>query len=128
MSDERTRIDRWLWCTRFYKSRALASEAVAGGHVRVGGVRVKPARALKVGDLVTIRRGGVDLDCHVLALPTRRGPASEAAQSYEETPQSAQRRAEHAARMRQDASGAAQFDRRPDRRERRVLRQLRGRD
>jgi ribosome-associated heat shock protein Hsp15 len=50
------RIDRWLWCTRLFKSRSLAAEAVAGGKVHVNGRRVKPALAVRVGDRVTITR------------------------------------------------------------------------
>jgi ribosome-associated heat shock protein Hsp15 len=50
------RIDKWLWAARFYKTRSLATEAVAAGHVRVGGTRIKPAREVRVGDTVEVRR------------------------------------------------------------------------
>jgi len=69
------RIDRWLWCTRLFKSRSLAAEAVAGGKVHVNGRRVKPALAVRVGDRVTITRPGYAFECEVLKLPDRRGSA-----------------------------------------------------
>ena len=49
---DRLRIDRWLWCARFFKSRSAAADAVRSGHVRINGQRVKPAHAVKVGDLL----------------------------------------------------------------------------
>src|SRR5262249_52792409 len=63
------RVDRWLWCTRLFKSRTVAAEAVAGGKVHVNGRRVKPALAVKVGDHVTITRAGYEFECEVLRLP-----------------------------------------------------------
>ena len=72
------RLDVWLFNGRFYKSRSLAADAVQGGLVHLNGARVKPARAVKPGDVVSFRRGSVDFDCEVLSLPPRRGPAPEA--------------------------------------------------
>ena len=66
------RIDRWLWCTRLFKSRPLAAEAVAGGKVHVNGQRVKPAHNLRAGDQVTISRPGYAFECEVLKLPFSR--------------------------------------------------------
>src|SRR5438132_215682 len=54
---ERVRIDKWLWAARFFKTRGAATEAVLGGHVQVGGERVKPAKEIQVGDTIGIRRG-----------------------------------------------------------------------
>src|SRR3954463_6616587 len=79
------RVDRWLWCTRLFKSRSLAADAVGGGKVRVNDRRVKPAQAVRVGAPVTITRRGFDFECRVLALPQRRGAASIAQACYEET-------------------------------------------
>src|SRR5262245_11107244 len=81
----RLRIDRWLWCTRLFKSRAQAAEAVSGGKVHINGRRVKPAHALAVGDRVTITRAGFDFECDVLQLPERRGSAPIAQACYVET-------------------------------------------
>jgi ribosome-associated heat shock protein Hsp15 len=85
---EAVRIDKWLWAARFFKTRAAATEAVLGGHVHVGGVRVKPAKEVRPGDTIEIRRSGLRWTVVVRALADRRGPASLAATLYEETPES----------------------------------------
>ena len=72
---DRLRIDRWLWCTRLFKSRSLAAEAVGGGKVHVNGRRVKPAHPVGIGDTITITRPGFEFECGVLKLPDRRGSA-----------------------------------------------------
>src|SRR5215211_67825 len=77
--EERVRLDKWLWAARFYKTRALASEAIGGGKVQVNGDRAKRARALQVGDDIRIRQGVYEYQVAVVALSARRGPASEAA-------------------------------------------------
>ena len=79
------RIDRWLWCTRLFKSRSLAADAVGGGKVQVNGRRVKPAQAVRVGDQVSITRTGFAFECQVLKLPDRRGSAPIAQACYAET-------------------------------------------
>ena len=79
------RVDRWLWCTRLFKSRSLAAEAVAGGKVHVNGRRVKPALAVRVGDRVSITRPGYEFECEVLKLPDRRGSAPIAQACYAES-------------------------------------------
>lgn len=105
----RVRIDRWLWCARFYKSRVLASAAVAGGKVHVDGQRVKPSRSIVPGDRLRITRGPFDLELIVLALPDRRGAAAEARICFEETAESVNRRA----RLREQHALAAAFAPRP---------------
>ena len=81
MSD---RIDKWLFCARFYRTRALAQAAASSGRLRLNGNRVeKPAQPLKAGDILTIGRGGQVLALKVLALAERRGPASLAQTLYE---------------------------------------------
>lgn len=120
------RIDRWLWHARFFRSRALACEAVAGGRVHVNGERVKPSRALRCGDMLSVVRGELEVECRVLALPVRRGPAAEASRAYQETPESRDRRA-RAAEARRFAATAPRPEGRPDKHERRALRRVRGR-
>jgi len=85
---ERVRIDRWLWAARFFKTRGAATEAVLGGHVRLGGERVKPAKEVGVGDALEIRRGEILWTIVVTGVADRRGPATVAATLYEETPAS----------------------------------------
>lgn len=118
------RVDKWLWCARFYKSRSLASEAVAGGKVHVNGERAKPSRALALGDTLVITQGPIEREIIVRHLPQRRGPAQEAQRCYEETPESAGRRQ----RLREQHALAAAFaprpPLRPDKRARRLLQRL----
>ena len=81
----RTRIDKWLWAARFFKTRSLASAAVDGGKVQLNDVRVKPAKEVKAGDVLSISIGQVKWVVVVRALADKRGPASVAQQLYEET-------------------------------------------
>lgn len=90
----RVRLDRWLWAARFFKTRALAAEAAAGGKVHVGGQRGKPSRAVRLGEILRIQRGSEEYVVTVKALSVRRGPAREAVLLYEETAESRQRREE----------------------------------
>src|SRR3954469_22099444 len=84
----KVRIDKWLWAARFYKTRALAAEAIAGGKVQVNGERVKRAKPLQVGDDVRIRQGPYEHQVVVRDLSDRRGPAVQAAALYEEKAES----------------------------------------
>jgi ribosome-associated heat shock protein Hsp15 len=119
------RVDKWLWCVRFYKSRSIAQDAVEGGHVQVNGERVKPARPVKVGDRLRITRERERFEVDVTGIPARRGPAAEARLHYLETPESEAARA--AAREFGRLAGPVDSGR-PDKRERRdLLRVLKGR-
>jgi ribosome-associated heat shock protein Hsp15 len=80
------RVDRWLWAARFFKTRALAAAAVAGGKVHVNGTRAKPAKPLKVGDALRVRVGPYEWLLTVRALSERRGPPREAQLLYDESP------------------------------------------
>ncbi|MGH8149819.1 MAG: RNA-binding S4 domain-containing protein [Steroidobacteraceae bacterium] len=122
------RIDRWLFGVRLFKSRSLAADAVTGGKVHVNGARVRPSHSVRAGDLVTFARGGADFECHVAAIPERRGPAKQAATCYAETDASRERGAQHAQRMRLAAAMAPRPEERPDKHARKALRRLRGRD
>jgi ribosome-associated heat shock protein Hsp15 len=121
---EALRVDRWLWCARFYKSRAQAADAVAGGRVHVNGARVKPARALRVGDRVQVSLQGRDVEFDVRAIPARRGPPPEARACYEETPDSIERAAKWRDQHRLAALAAPRPDERPDKKSRRELIEL----
>src|SRR5438477_10022585 len=91
-----TRVDKWLWAARFFKTRGAATEAVLGGRVHVNGERVKPAKAVIAGDRLEITLGPVRRVVVVKALAERRGPASVAATLYEETPESVEGRGRRA--------------------------------
>jgi len=123
----RHRIDRWLWCARFHRSRSLASTAVGGGKVHVNGERAKPSRNVMVGDRLDIALGMDVLTVIVRSLPSRRGPAGEARACYEETEDSILRRAVASERRRVERLSRSAPRGRPDKRDRRAIRRLQGR-
>jgi len=80
------RLDRWLWCARFARSRAIATRLCTSAHVMVGGATVQKAhQSVRVGDRLMLRLGRIERRIEVLALAQRRGPASEARTLYAET-------------------------------------------
>jgi ribosome-associated heat shock protein Hsp15 len=93
------RLDKWLWAARFFKTRTLAVEAIAAGHVAVNGERAKAAKALRIGDSVVVRRAPFEHAVTVNALSEVRGPAAIAAALYAETEESRARRVALAAQM-----------------------------
>lgn len=90
---EKLRIDKWLWAARFYKTRSIAADAVESGKVTMSEVRIKPAKAIGVGDRLLIRQGQAYFDVEVLGLSNKRGGAPEAQKLYRETDESKTRRA-----------------------------------
>ena len=123
-TDERVRIDKWLWAARFFKTRSLATDAVDGGKVDVNGARVKPAKLVGVGDEVRVRVGTQLVTVKITDTAERRGSATIAATLYTETEESTAARAREAEQRR---LGAVAFDEgRPDKRDRRDLRKFRG--
>jgi ribosome-associated heat shock protein Hsp15 len=122
------RIDRWLWCTRHFKSRTLAADAVSGGKVHLNGQRVKPAHALRVGDRVAITRPGFVFECEVLSLPQQRGSAPVAQACYAEVEASKAARKKYGEQSRLASAMRPQSMERPDKHGRRELRRLRGRN
>ena len=122
---DRVRIDKWLWAARFFKTRGAATDAVAGGHVHVGGERVKPARDIKVGDRLEIRRGQTRFTVTVTGLAERRGPASAAAELYEEDEESIAARQKQRDERRLAKPIGADLTARPTKRDRRRLDALR---
>jgi ribosome-associated heat shock protein Hsp15 len=115
------RVDKWLWCARFFKSRSLAAEAVAGGKVHVNRQRVKPSRTVRAGDLLEVTVGCEVHTVEVRAIPARRGPATEARLCYEETPESVARRERSREQRRLASMAAPQTHGRPDKHTRREL-------
>jgi ribosome-associated heat shock protein Hsp15 len=115
------RVDKWLWCARFFKTRSLAADAVAGGKVHVNRERVKPSRTIRPGDLLEITVGFDVVAVEVLSIPARRGPAQEARQCYLETEASIARRDRMREQRRLASMAAPQTEGRPDKRTRREL-------
>ena len=120
-SGERVRLDKWLWAARFFKTRTLAADAVSGGKVHVDGRRVKPAHAVRPGEMLQIRRGPEDYLVAVRALSTRRGPAQQAILLYEESAESRQCREQLREQRRLQTPDPSQSAARPTKQDRRRI-------
>ena len=120
----RVRLDKWLWAARFYKTRNLAKIAVDGGKVHLNGARTKPAKEVASGDRLTVRRGEVEQTVMVVNVSERRGGADVAATLYEETPESIDTRERRRAERRMRAAGLRVPRTRPNKKQRRALREL----
>lgn len=123
---ERLRVDKWLWVARLTKTRALATDAVKAGRVKVNGVAAKPSREVGAGDRLELRTGPVRRDVLVHGVAERRGPASEAAKLYEETAASRDARDRHAEERRLARQMGGEGGR-PTKRDRRRIERVKGR-
>ena len=119
------RIDKWLWAARFYKTRGGATEAVLGGHVHVNGARVKPAKEIRIGDRLEIRKRELQWSVEVVALADRRGPAPVAVTLYAETDDSRAARERRQLERRLARPLGADLGERPTKQARRRLEALR---
>jgi len=119
------RVDKWLWAARFFKTRSAATEAVLGGHVHVGGERAKPAKEIRVGDTLEIRRGEIRWTVAVTGIADRRGSATQAAALYEETPESLAAREQQRLERRLARPLGADLGARPTKQARRRIEALR---
>ena len=117
---EKLRLDKWLWAARFYKTRALATEAVSGGKVHLNGERCKAGRSVKPGDSLTITRGYQVMEVVIQGINKQRRPASEAVLLYLETEQSIKQREAKAELMKQNMSGEQRI-KRPNKKDRRQI-------
>jgi ribosome-associated heat shock protein Hsp15 len=120
----KSRLDRWLWAARFFKTRALAAAAVAGGKVQVHGVRAKPAKQIQPGDALRIRVGPHEWLVTVRSLSARRGPPKAAQELYEESPEGRAARERLAAQLKMAPAPAYQGKGRPTKKERREIERL----
>ena len=118
---EKVRIDKWLWAARFFRTRALARDAIKGGKVQIEGVRVKPGRTLAVGDSLTIRKGDDEYLITVDDIGDRRLSATLAAEKYTEDPEARARREAAAEQRKLDWKARQDRVRRPDKRQRRQI-------
>lgn len=130
MSDtESMRLDKWLWCARFYKTRSLAVEEIGRGRVTVNGALAKPSREVRSGDTIALRQGQMPRTVVIRGLSGMRGPAPVAQALYEETAESLAERARLAEERRlapEPASSiASQHEGRPTKRDRRQIDQVR---
>ena len=116
------RIDRWLFFTRFFKTRSLASSAVAGGHVKINGERATPGARVKSDDTIDLLRDRIPYRLTVTTIPARRGPASEARGCYEEDAEALRKRLAMQESLKQDRRLMPKTAGRPDKHTRRKLR------
>lgn len=126
MADSSVRADVWLWAARFFKTRAAAAEAIAGGKVMVADARIKRAKPFRVGDRLRIRKGPYDFLITVRGLSARRLGAEAAAALYEEDAEGKKRREHLAEQLRIAPSLSYEGKGRPTKRERRELDRLKG--
>jgi len=130
LKDKRTRIDKWLWAARFFKTRSVATQAVSGGLVHINGERCKPSREVGLGDELRITRGNDEFVVVVTGLRDRRGSATLARTLFEESEASIKAR-EAAREQRRLIAASRGLDpvRRPGKRDRRLIRRfIRGED
>jgi ribosome-associated heat shock protein Hsp15 len=118
------RLDKWLWHCRFYKTRSVATAAIAGGKVHLNAERVKPAHRVRIGDRLTLSLQGMVAEFEVVGLPPRRSPAAQAQLQYLETSESAERRVWLREQQRLAQMSRPRPEARPDKRDRRRLMRL----
>lgn len=118
------RLDRWLWAARFFKTRALAKQAIDGGKVRLNGQRAKPARGVKLDEILSVRRGYDIFTVAVTGLSDKRGPAKVATELYNETEESIKLRKKEAELRRIAQLAVSTPSHRPDKKQRRKIHQF----
>ncbi len=121
------RVDKWLWAARFFKTRSLAAKGCELGRVQINSQIAKPAREVRIGDLLQVKTGGGDFVIEVLLLSDVRGPASVAQTLYHETEESREFRRKAAEERKAMMHFAPAPESRPSKRDRRKIIQLRGR-
>lgn len=127
-ADGRARLDKWLWAARFFKTRALAVEAIEGGKVQLNGDRAKRAKGVQAGDTVRVRVGPYEHEVVVRGVSDRRGPAAVAATLYEETAASRAARERLSVQLKSVTHDFSFEKGRPTKKERRDLHRFRERD
>lgn len=101
---QQLRLDKWLWAARFFKTRALAADAIKGRKVSVNGVRAKPSKNIQAGDELRLRRGAFEYELTVLGVSAQRVSATMVSGLYREHPQSVARRESLVEQLRAEAA------------------------
>lgn len=122
-----TRLDKWLWAARFYKTRAIAKQMIDGGKVFYNGQRTKSGKNVSIGDKITLRQGYEEKDVMIIALADKRRDATFAATLYTETPESIETRTKNAIARKQGILLSPASDTKPDKKQRRKLREFKER-
>jgi ribosome-associated heat shock protein Hsp15 len=121
------RINKWLWAARFFKTRSLASRACELGRIESNGIQAKPAREVRVGDMLRVKNDGGEFQIEVLALSEMRGPAAVAQTLYKETEASKEARRKLAEERKALPNFEMLREGKPSKRDRREIGRLRGR-
>jgi len=121
VANKSVRIDKWLWAARFFKTRGLATEMVNGGHVQLNGERIKPSKAIEIGDELHIQRGQEQFIVTVTGLAEKRGSAAIAQTLYQENGASIAAREEQRQLRKFHAASSPAPDKRPDKKARRHI-------
>ncbi len=120
----KVRVDKWLWAARFFKTRSIASRAVSGGKVQVNQTRAKPSRSVDIGDVLTVTKGELEFEVTILKLADKRCSAREAVTLYEESEKSITKREEQKAFKKMIYHSQTAPARKPDKRDRRKIREF----
>ncbi len=127
-SNTATRLDKWLWAARFYKTRAIAKQMIDGGKVFYNGQRTKSGKAVTIGDSIKIRQGYEEKEVLVVALADRRKDATFAQTLYQETKESTESREKNSLARKQGILLSPASDTKPDKKQRRQIRQFKERN
>ena len=125
--NQSTRLDKWLWAARVYKTRAIAKQMIDGGKVFYNGQRSKSGKAVAIGDRITIRQGFEEKQVTVIALADRRRDATFAQTLYQETQASIETREKNSLARQQGILLSPASDSKPDKKQRRQIRHLKER-
>lgn len=125
--DNNARLDKWLWCARFYKTRSMAAEAIRSGHVKVNGERAKPSKTISAGMNIHLRKQAYSFDLKVKDIPKARLSAPKAALLYEETPASIQQREQISETIKAESALFPRTLGRPTKRDRRDIMKFKNR-
>lgn len=126
-SPNSTRLDKWLWAARFYKTRAIAKQMIDGGKVFYNGQRTKSGKTVALGDKIKLRQGFDEKEVIIIALADKRRDATFAQTLYQETEQSIKAREDNALARKQGILFSPATDTKPDKKQRRQIRQLKER-
>ena len=122
-----TRLDKWLWAARFYKTRAIAKQMIEGGKVFYNGQRTKSGKAVAIGDVIRLRQGFDEKEVEVIALADKRRDATFAQTLYKETDSSIEAREKLSLARKHGILLSPASDTKPDKKQRRKIRQLKER-
>lgn len=120
-TDVLIRLDKWLWCARFYKTRSIAADALKTGKITINGERAKPSKSVKPGDMLNIRKGPYHYAITVLGLAKSRQSAARASLLYEESAESISERELLAAQLKAETALTPSTKGRPSKKDRRAI-------